>query len=210
MLRLSRGLEGPPVGTVRNDRGANRRIDGRDLVPTNVWWAETCGRESRKENPLAINWDKKVYVLETWGAALGGLFLVTQIFKGELFSGSSSFGENVLLAVFTFLLPPLGVFLFYWPQTQVKEISGPPAVPPKNSPIDDSPPSTQIPPAISADKEDAPPQRAAAGWNKKTIIFVVIAILVAYKIITSLYIGHKKAELNDLLHQLQLQQEAGR
>ena len=140
---------------------------------------------------MAINWDKKVSVIKTWGAGLGGLFLLSQIFKGELFSGHSSFGENVILAVFTFLLPPLGVFLFYWPQAQ------PQAALTLPTPLRENPPpkaetTGAIPPPTPPDTGHtaSQPQPVTTGWNKKKIWIVVIGVFVTYKIITSLYIGH--------------------
>lgn len=155
---------------------------------------------------MAINWDKKVSVLKTWGAGLGGLFLLSQIFKGELFSGHSSFGENVILAVFTFLLPPLGVFLFYWPQTQSNNVSSPSTPLQEITPTNATPSSSPPPIPPDAGHKASQPQPVSTGWSKKKIWIVVIGIFVAYKIITSLYIGHQKAELNDLINQIRLQQ----
>jgi hypothetical protein len=59
------------------------------------------------------------------------------------------------------------------------------------------------PPPVS---DPAPVQATSGGWSKKKIWMIVIGIFVAYKIITSLYIGHQKAELNDLINQIRLQQ----
>lgn len=126
---------------------------------------------------MAINWNKKISALKTWGAGLGALNLLTQIFQGNLFSGYESFAVNLLLAAILFLVPPLIVFAVYWPQKKNADSPAPPAA---------STPTT--------------------GWNKKNIWLVLLGIFIAYKIIMSLFIGHKKAELNDLMHQLQIQQ----
>ena len=128
---------------------------------------------------MTINWNKKVTVLKTWGAGLGALNLLTQIFQGNLFSGSESFAVNLLLAGILFLVPPLIVFAVYWPQ-QMNADS--PAQPPAPTPT-------------------AP----TTGWNKKKIWLVLLGIFIAYKLIISLFIGHQKSQLNDMIQQLQQQ-----
>ncbi len=120
---------------------------------------------------MTVNWDKKISALKLWGTILGGVFVLTEIFSGHLFSGNSPFSENLLLALFAFLLPPLTIFLFYWPCERADSDE------------------TKIP---------------CARWpKKKKAILVIVGIIIAYKIVMSLYIGHKTSELEQGLINLQ-------
>ena len=129
---------------------------------------------------MAINWNKKFTAVKTWGAGLGGLFLLTLILEHKIFSGNLPLFQDILLAIFAFLLIPIFLLILYWPQKRLET----------NFNL-----STDLP---------SQPNRSAG--NQKKALFVVIGIFIAYQLISSFYIGNKKVEIKRIAEQIRVQE----